>query len=158
MLLLVLTCFSWTLTLWPWTVAHQAPLSMRFSRKEYWSWLPCPPSGDLPDPAIEPALAGEFFTATTTWEAHEFGGGGVVVNINMQCKTQDRQRVFSRAGGPQWWRNTVRLSQHSVGRPEHSILGQRFYSALTFCFVFCFCSYYLLSVGCYGLGLVNSWS
>ena len=37
-----------------WTVAHQAPLSMGFSRKEYWSGLPCPPPGDLPDPRIEP--------------------------------------------------------------------------------------------------------
>ena len=51
----------------PWTVAPQAPLSMEFSRQEYWSRFPCPPgiSGDLPDPGIEPAspaLAGGFFT------------------------------------------------------------------------------------------------
>ena len=38
----------------PWTVAHQAPLSMGFSRQEYWSALPRPPPGDLPDPGIEP--------------------------------------------------------------------------------------------------------
>ena len=37
----------------PWTVAHQASLSMGFSRQEYWSGLPCPPPGDLPDPRIE---------------------------------------------------------------------------------------------------------
>ena len=37
-----------------WTVACQAPLSMEFSRQEYWSGLPCPPSGDLPNPWIEP--------------------------------------------------------------------------------------------------------
>ena len=37
-----------------WTVAHQAPLSMGFSGPEYWSGLPCPPPGDLPDPEIEP--------------------------------------------------------------------------------------------------------
>ena len=37
-----------------WTVARQAPLSMGFSRQEYWSGLPCPPPGDLPDPGIEP--------------------------------------------------------------------------------------------------------
>ena len=37
-----------------WTIAHQAPLSMGFSRQEYWSGLPCPPPGDLPDPGIEP--------------------------------------------------------------------------------------------------------
>ena len=38
----------------PRTVAHQAPLSMGFSRQEYWSGLPCPPPGDLPNPGIEP--------------------------------------------------------------------------------------------------------
>ena len=38
----------------PWTVAHQAPLSMGFSRQEYWSRLPCPSPEDLPDPRIEP--------------------------------------------------------------------------------------------------------
>ena len=39
----------------PWTVALQAPLSMGFPRQEYWSGLPFPPSGDLPDPGIKPA-------------------------------------------------------------------------------------------------------
>ena len=38
----------------PWTVALQAPLSMAFSRQEYWSGLPCPPPRDLPDPGMEP--------------------------------------------------------------------------------------------------------
>ena len=40
-----------------WTVAHQAPLSMRFSQQEYWcgNGLPCPPPGDLPNPGMEPA-------------------------------------------------------------------------------------------------------
>ena len=57
----------------PWTVAHQAPLSMGLSREEYWSGLPCPPPGNLPDSVMKPlylmspALAGEFFTASTTW-------------------------------------------------------------------------------------------
>ena len=59
----------------PQTVVHQAPLSMGFSRQEYWSWLPCPPLQDLPHPGIEPlspaspALAGGFFTTSATWEA-----------------------------------------------------------------------------------------
>ena len=53
----------------PWTVAHHAPLSMGFSRQEYWSGLPFPSPEDLPYPGIEPtspmspALAGGFFTA-----------------------------------------------------------------------------------------------
>ena len=49
----------------PWIVALQAPLSMGFPRQEYWSGLPFPHPGDLPDPGIEPvspALAGGFFT------------------------------------------------------------------------------------------------
>ena len=60
----------------PWTVAHQAPLTMGFSRQEYWNGLPCPLPGHLPDPGIEPtsltssALAGTFFFFTTraTWK------------------------------------------------------------------------------------------
>ena len=49
-----------------WTAAGQAPLSMGFPRQEYWSGLPLPSPGDLPDPGIEPvspALAGRLFTA-----------------------------------------------------------------------------------------------
>ena len=55
----------------PWTVAHQAPLSMEFPRQEYWSGLPFPSPGDLPDPGMEPAslvypaLAGGFFATGT---------------------------------------------------------------------------------------------
>ena len=39
-----------------WTVVCHTPLSMGFSRQEYWSGLPCPPPGDLPDPGIEPSF------------------------------------------------------------------------------------------------------
>ena len=59
----------------PWTVACQAPLSMGFSKQEYWGGLPFPPPGDLPDPGIElpspvsPALAGGLYTTSATWEA-----------------------------------------------------------------------------------------
>ena len=52
----------------PLTVAHQALLSMGFSRQEYWSGLPFPSAEDLPNPGIEPAspeLAGGFFTTET---------------------------------------------------------------------------------------------
>ena len=61
----------------PWTVAHQTPLSMGFSRQEYWSGVLFPSPGDLPNPGIKPAsllfpaLAGRFFTTRATWEAHE---------------------------------------------------------------------------------------
>ena len=72
----VLSCFSCVQlfgTLW--TVAYQVPLSMGFSGQEYWSGLPYPPPGGLPDPGIKPvsstspALAGGFFTTSATWEA-----------------------------------------------------------------------------------------
>ena len=58
----------------PGTAAHQAPLSMEFSRQEYWSGLPFPSPGDLPSPGIKsvslrsPALSGGFFTTRATWE------------------------------------------------------------------------------------------
>ena len=67
------SCAQLFVTLW--TVVCQAPLSMGFSRQEYWSGLPCPPPRDLPDPGIEPksllslALAQEFFTDSTALEA-----------------------------------------------------------------------------------------
>ena len=57
-----------------WTIAHQAPLSMGFSRQECWSGLTCPSPGDLSDSGIEPtsftspALAGVFFTTSATWD------------------------------------------------------------------------------------------
>ena len=53
----------------PWTIAHQAPLSMGFSRQEYWSALPFPSPGDHPNPGIKPmspTLAGRFFTSSAT--------------------------------------------------------------------------------------------
>ena len=59
----------------PWTVTHQTPLHMGFSKQEYWSGLPFPPPRDLPNPGIKPtplmspALAGGFFTTSATWEA-----------------------------------------------------------------------------------------
>ena len=81
---LVRPCSRWTVCAVPshclvfatlWTVAHQAPLSMGFSRQEYWSGLPCSPPGDLSDPGIKPAslasltfsiLAGGFFPLAWT--------------------------------------------------------------------------------------------
>ena len=65
----MLSCFP----IWP--VALQASLSVRFSRQEHWSGLPRPPPGNLPETENEPAsltspaLAGEIFTTSATWEA-----------------------------------------------------------------------------------------
>ena len=68
-----LTCIQVFAT--PWTVAHQAPLSMGFSRQEHWSGLPFPSPWDLPDPGIKPTslmsplLAGGFFTTKSLRDA-----------------------------------------------------------------------------------------
>ena len=59
----------------PWTVAHQAPLSMGFLRQEYWSGLPFPSSGDLSHRGTElpfPAVAGRFFTRQNLLQANSF--------------------------------------------------------------------------------------
>ena len=70
-------CHVW-LFVTPWTVAHQGPLSMGFTRQEYWSGLLCTPPGYLPDQGIEPVsltspvLADRFFTTCVTWKAHSF--------------------------------------------------------------------------------------
>ena len=59
----------------PWSVAHQAPLSMGFFKQEYWSGFPCPPPEEIPNPVIEPetltspALEGRVFITSATWKA-----------------------------------------------------------------------------------------
>ena len=88
----VLNCFSRVqLFVALWTVARQAPLSMGFSRQEYWSGLPFPPPGDLPDPGIEfeslvsLALAGGLFTTSATWEGHGYCGWWLVIHSELEC-------------------------------------------------------------------------
>ena len=73
----MLSCFSCVpLFATLWSVALQAPLSMGFSRQEYWGVLPYPPPGDLSNPGIKAtsltshALAARFLTTSATWEAH----------------------------------------------------------------------------------------
>ena len=58
----------------PWTIAHQASLSMGFSRQEYWSGLPFPPSGDHPDPGIDPgspALQKDSLLSENHWRSRQ---------------------------------------------------------------------------------------
>ena len=74
----------------PWTVAHHAPLSMGFSRQEYWSGLSFPPPGDLPSPGVKPtssvspALAGGFFTT----EPLSLGKDQFNTRVNALYRTQ----------------------------------------------------------------------
>ena len=91
----------------PWTVARQAP-SMGFSRQEYWSGLPVPSPGDLPDPAIEPespALASRFFTTEPPGKPITYEG--TVSSLKKEstsdtcCNVDGKgQRVVPRIGGP----------------------------------------------------------
>ena len=80
-------------SLTPWTVAHQAPLSMEFSRQEYWSGLTCPPPGDLPDPGIEPtslmslALIGRWVLSSAIW-------GSVCTHTHTHTHTHTQQNIL----------------------------------------------------------------
>ena len=73
--IMMLSCFSCVqLCVTPWTVVHQAPLSMGFPRQAYWNGLPFPSPGDLPNPGIKPrslmstCIARGFFTTSPSWE------------------------------------------------------------------------------------------
>ena len=78
----------------PWTVAHQATLSMEFSRQEYWSGLPLPSPGDHPYPGIEsvslasPALAGRFFITASPGKPWNIR---VTYKINCVIYTKSKQ-------------------------------------------------------------------
>ena len=61
----MLSCVQ--LTMIPWTVAHQAPLFVEFSREEYWSGLPFPSPGDLPNPWTEPGLLPDPGIEQVSW-------------------------------------------------------------------------------------------
>ena len=82
----------------PWTVAHQAPLSMGFSRQDYWSKLPFPSLGDHPNPGIEPgslvsvALAGDFFTTVPTSNKY---WGKEAFNVNMIVNLAGNWALFN---------------------------------------------------------------
>ena len=92
----VLSCFSHIqLFMTLWTVDHQAPLSMGFSRKEYWSELPCLPPGDLPNPGIKfvslmpPVLSGRFLTTRATWEAQVDLGLVKMIDLGLESKLEE---------------------------------------------------------------------
>ena len=100
-----------------WAAAHQAPLSMEFSRQEYGSGLPHPPPGDLPKPGMEPlflsspALVAGFFTPSATWEAQRRW----LYNGKRICSTG-------------WWNND--LCTHSilgcVSKKSKNITSERY--------------------------------
>ena len=93
-------CFAWSPScVWlfgtPWTVARQGSLSMWYSRQEYWSGLPFPSPGDLPNPGIElvsPMLAGGFFTV---WATREAQGRAVPTEHTWTCERSPKESDVS---------------------------------------------------------------
>ena len=65
----------------PWSVAYKAPLSMVFSRQEYWSGLPFPSPGDLPRPGIEPGSPALQADALLSEPLGSFLGGGIAQHV-----------------------------------------------------------------------------
>ena len=93
-----------------WTVARQAPLSMGFSRQEYWSGLSCSPPGDFPDPRrLSPTLAGGFFTTSVTWETFWLSGTVLYfskyLNFVFCCKTVNVVNIQNHTVGKRWSQN-----------------------------------------------------
>ena len=109
----VASCFSHvTLFVTLWTAACQAPLSIRFSRKEYWSRLPFPPPGDLSDPGIEPgslmppALAGRLFTLVPPGKPYIYMENIYVSLVRNWRRKWQPSPVFL-PGEPQGWGSLV---------------------------------------------------
>ena len=101
----------------PWTVAYQAPLSIGFSRQEYWRRLPFPSPGDLPDPGIKavslmsPSLADGFFNTRATWEALSTTGANIY-EIQRFQKNPDFQLFLTT--WRTWWLGTLALHSQSA--------------------------------------------
>ena len=85
-----------------WTVAHQAPLFMGFSRQEYWSGLLCPPPRDFPNPGIEPgslmspALPEGFFTTSAIREALSLCKFYLFFPAGLSLKVYVKERIHFR--------------------------------------------------------------
>ena len=98
----------------PWTIACQAPLSMGFSRQDYWSGLPCPFPGDLPNPGVEPrspALQGDCLLPETL---------GVHNKLATITKEKQTHRYREETSGHQWrWGGT------GWGSGRYRLLGVR---------------------------------
>ena len=104
----------------PWTIAHQAPPSMGFSRQEYYSGLPFPTPGNLPDPVIKsmrsrplasPALACRFFMTSATWEGppkkrwkeENLGDGREMKKEEKEKEGGGERRRGNKANRLGWW-------------------------------------------------------
>ena len=76
------------------TVAHQAPLSMGFSREDYWSGLPCPPPGDLPDPEVQPTPPAAPALQEDALPLSHWGGPNFTYDIIFVSGAQQNDSIF----------------------------------------------------------------
>ena len=108
-----------------WTVACLAPPSVGFSRQENWSGLPCPCPGALSDPGIEPmplmspALAGGFFTISTTWETQT---SFIYIQTQSSRKTKRMHKTFLRKVIYEFCKTHNRIVSKTKRAPEY--IGQ----------------------------------
>ena len=125
------SCFSRVqLVVTLWTVACQTPLSMGFSRQEFWSGLPCPSPGDLPNAGIElasltsPASAGRFFTTSTAWEAlnEDRVVGLIYLFLAVPHSMRDLRSPDQRLNScPLWWKHGVLTTGFPGNLPDPGI-------------------------------------
>ena len=96
-----------------WAIAHQFSLTMAFSRQKYWTGLPFPSPGDLPNPGIEPASpvspapASRNFTTSTTWKAQN-------VSCVQPCDPMDRGLSGSECSRQEYWSELLCLSPRNL--------------------------------------------
>ena len=101
------SCVQLFVTLW--TVARQAPLSIGFSRQEYWSGLPCPPPGDFPNPGIKPrssALQADYLSSEPPGKPKNTGVGSLSLlqgNFPTQESNQGLLHCTRNQTRLSWW-------------------------------------------------------
>ena len=120
----------------PWAVAHQTPQSMGFSRQEYWSGLPFPSPGDLPDPdwTQVSCTTGRLFTIWVTRESLKWGDNSdktlkvecIWLSSKLAVPRKQNPRNFEQNGAATWFMFLINCSRHAwnMGWEEGLILGR----------------------------------
>ena len=126
----------------PWTIARQVPLSIGFSRQEYWSGLPCPPPGDLPNPGIKPrspALQGDSLLSEPPGRPKNTGVGslsllqGIFLTQGLNPGLLHGRWILyhlSHQGGPLAPSVYAQIKIHILARPMDSICKQSNFKAV----------------------------
>ena len=142
----------------PWTEACQSPLSIGFSRQEYWSGLLLPPARDLPDTGIEPtspALAGRFFTTETPGFSKEFHTGQHL-HIPLFHLCFHKIRLLSKMPAGLWCHPFPRVPWHSSSGPfgSYCLLSTRSWQPAE-----CLASFFSSTALCmFNKFLIKSWA